>query len=646
MPPTDYSLNFRVPVSWRVVLVAWLRSLFCLGLLLPSAASASHEPRNRIVAQAWAEDVTGRLTVSEAQRQLEWVPFSGMLMRGYGQSTLWVRLTIDATSSARHKESPLLLRLRPTFLDLVVVHDPVMGAAPVVVGDTLDVMEQDFHSPALIVPITRAHEVRDIWVEIRTNSTRFANFELLTQDDVQVADTQLLLMAAGLLGLIAFVLIWTVVMMVPKASALLLAFAFTQVMAFVFAFWLLGLAQLLLVDVLPSSWMNHTMSVSSSLYVLGINIFMYLLLNELRIPKWSHAVFLALLLPLVVSWWMLFNGQASVALQLNPVQALLAMLVYLALSYVAEDSPSVISGMQPRVPRRIILFYNGLVLTLFALYVPAVTGMLNLSRITVFVPVLYSLVNGLLMLGVLQYRHIQIHRSQARLRIEAAVVRSQIQQEREHRKEKDKLLSMLGHELKTPLATIQILLTAHDAPQALSLGVGKSIAAMRNLLDRSVQANRLEVGDVVVREARCCLRDLLPQWVRDCAEPERVDVEQVVQPCRLRTDPHLLGIVVGNLLDNALRYSPPGSRVHVTLGQASAGQCALTVVNELGDAGRPDAALVFSKFYRSAGARRKTGSGLGLFIAQQLAGLLGGTLVFASEAERVSFRLTLSEDQS
>jgi heavy metal sensor kinase len=96
--------------------------------------------------------------------------------------------------------------------------------------------------------------------------------------------------------------------------------------------------------------------------------------------------------------------------------------------------------------------------------------------------------------------------------------------------------------------------------------------------------------------------------------------------------PALLGQLVDNLLDNALKYSLPGSVVAVRLESAHA--CVLLRVEDAG-VGIPADELghVFEPFYRASGARRtgKPGVGLGLAVARRIADALGGTLTVESE---------------
>jgi signal transduction histidine kinase len=108
------------------------------------------------------------------------------------------------------------------------------------------------------------------------------------------------------------------------------------------------------------------------------------------------------------------------------------------------------------------------------------------------------------------------------------------------------------------------------------------------------------------------------------------------------TDIQLLGIILSNLIDNALKYSLANSVVTITVetrqrhGKAGMG---IEVANLPGAAGMPDPAQLFRKYYRAPGAHAKTGSGLGLHVAEGFARKLGGELRFCPTNETVRFAL-------
>ena len=112
-------------------------------------------------------------------------------------------------------------------------------------------------------------------------------------------------------------------------------------------------------------------------------------------------------------------------------------------------------------------------------------------------------------------------------------------------------------------------------------------------------------------------------------------------PTCVHSDPQLLETVLRNLVDNAVKYSPPDTAVHLDLQAAGGDGVQLTVRNTVGPAGKPDPAKVFTKYYRHAQARRWTGSGLGLYLVNGLVQTLGGRLRYVDEGLGIAFALWL-----
>ncbi|NNC91189.1 MAG: HAMP domain-containing histidine kinase, partial [Acidimicrobiia bacterium] len=100
------------------------------------------------------------------------------------------------------------------------------------------------------------------------------------------------------------------------------------------------------------------------------------------------------------------------------------------------------------------------------------------------------------------------------------------------------------------------------------------------------------------------------------------------EPCQTRGVPRRLGRAVGNLLDNAAKWSGPGDVVDVRVAGG------VVRVRDHGPGiAESDLAHVFDRFYRSAEARAMPGSGLGLSIVKQVATTHGGTVIAANHPD-------------
>lgn len=195
------------------------------------------------------------------------------------------------------------------------------------------------------------------------------------------------------------------------------------------------------------------------------------------------------------------------------------------------------------------------------------------------------------------------------------------------------LLDAVSHHFRSPLSGIIGSVTS-----ILSLPPGHDPVVSRKLLfiikdqanrlsryvDNFISVARLESGAVDVNLAEVSLEALVYDvWesLGDTGGARRFLVANIDQ-APLRTDPALLGQALGNVLENAIKYSPEGSTVEVTATR-SAGELRIAIVNE--GHGAPPANLerIFERFYRS---RQVTapGLGLGLYITRSLAQVLGG----------------------
>jgi K+-sensing histidine kinase KdpD len=110
----------------------------------------------------------------------------------------------------------------------------------------------------------------------------------------------------------------------------------------------------------------------------------------------------------------------------------------------------------------------------------------------------------------------------------------------------------------------------------------------------------------------------------------------------VKVDPAISRIIVKNLLENALKYSPDFSVVHMGVHDIfTRDTCSFSVWNQPGRAGWPDPTAVFERYYRSEMAAHQKGCGLGLHLARGWARRLGGDLLFLPDDGRIRFQFLI-----
>ena len=217
---------------------------------------------------------------------------------------------------------------------------------------------------------------------------------------------------------------------------------------------------------------------------------------------------------------------------------------------------------------------------------------------------------------------------------------------------KSELVSIVSHEVRTPLASVlgftSLLLNREvdDETRRRYLEIidaqGRRLSA---LLDDFLDVQRLEEGRLELGSERVDMAALLAEQVQlfeAQSEAHRLELRLTETPLAVHGDSNRLAQVVGNLLSNAIKYSPEGGVVHVRGERANS---SVRVVVEDEGLGIPSAqqARIFTKFYRGEAATSGiAGSGLGLAFARAVVEAHGGRIGFTSaEGEGSTFFLEL-----
>jgi signal transduction histidine kinase len=228
-----------------------------------------------------------------------------------------------------------------------------------------------------------------------------------------------------------------------------------------------------------------------------------------------------------------------------------------------------------------------------------------------------------------------------------ADLQERVVREQEAQRTKDDFLSVVSHELRTPLTSIQgysQLLEARlrDRPNSKEMShiqvVLSQVTRMRRLVDDLLDVNRMDRrGEVTVVPSDFDFAELVHDAVTRLVRTHIEREVELTSPQRL--DVHLdrerMDQVVTNLLENAVKYSPDGGPISVTL---SAGEDRLELRVADSGIGVPEAdrERVFERFYQADdqdGRRRFGGLGLGLAISRGIIQAHGGEIWVVPNAE-------------
>jgi two-component system sensor histidine kinase KdpD len=215
------------------------------------------------------------------------------------------------------------------------------------------------------------------------------------------------------------------------------------------------------------------------------------------------------------------------------------------------------------------------------------------------------------------------------------------------------ILDALAHEFKTPLATI--LAAAGGLREAGPLlpaqvemmeTVESEASRLGTLASRLLRMARVEREEVKPRmetlELIPLVERLTNQFARRSPDRRILFLKPPGSP-EVKADQELLRLALTQLLENACKYSPPGSTVTVQL-QDREDNMEICVSNTGGSIPSREQHHIFDRFYRGSAARLTPGSGLGLYVARKIALAHGGALDFTPQKpgdDHISFRLTI-----
>jgi signal transduction histidine kinase len=210
-------------------------------------------------------------------------------------------------------------------------------------------------------------------------------------------------------------------------------------------------------------------------------------------------------------------------------------------------------------------------------------------------------------------------------------------------RQRTEFFGVASHEIKTPITALQLqlqlaqrALRSGHMPRLAEMidGATTRIAALVSLVNELLDVTRIDAGRLALEMRPLDLGALTVAVVRrfpaDDAHPITVTVPEA--PITVNADARRVTETLENLLSNALKYSPDGGAVEVSVSRD--GNVARVRIRDRGF-GVPlaEQPYIFDRFFRTSRARAYGGVGLGLFISRDIARRHGGSLELESSSE-------------
>ena len=605
-----------------LILVIWL----CAGV-----ANA----KDLVVDRAIFEDTTGAMDLAQVQGAA-FKPALKVINEGYSRSAFWIRLSVDVPVGS----GPLSLRIRPTLLDFATLYYP-KGAG----GEPELELDMNARSAQKDTRIELQPGLNTVFLRAKSIGVLLIKTQVLTQnaaieqDLEEVLELGAVLSIYAVVGLVMLGLIW-----IRRDG--LSVFIFVHLLVCVVLYFLLfGFVD----HVVAADWMQGKTATRLTIILNFLSFLLWMQAAQghfgwVRLQQWTRVaavifVFMSALFfvadrHLVLKWSSLFGSLM--------ILTLMSVLCFLTLDIFRNKSISVFTR-----------FIAGLLFFAFFLFVCRsmleVLGVIEGGEFLLRSPAWRGAFIPLAILAI-QWQHDRSQSQQlVQQQIEKAVSEAQMKEQSKRMATQAQFLAMLMHEVKTPLSIIQFAVAsmmrnrpASSADAQRLDNIARAADDLNFIIDQCMEAEKVEQNDVPAKKTPVSLRSLISE-MKQIPGYERVissGMDQVV----VVTDFQYARIILSNLVTNALKYSLPESSVHLRVEPGQPGSTSgvnVRVSNTIGRAGRPDPLQVFTRYYRSEGAKKQMGAGLGLWLAHQLAIKLETELRCTCDDEWVHFEFML-----
>ena len=627
--------------------IGWLALVLALALC---AAAPSY------AADAWAindlavlADPHGLETiasVSQPARADQFAPVPHGFSAGFTRSVHWLRFTLHAPPPSAKGERELLLEIHPPYLDDLQLYlsQPEGGDAFEVrsAGDLLPFAAKELRYRAFVFQVDFADaQARTVYVRLQSTSSSVLAVKAWQPARFWERATS----EYALLGLLLGVFLTGLATNLWQGLWLREAL-YRRYIAYLGATLLnvMGVNGLMGEFLLPHApfWASHLVSLGTLLVALcGVRFYM-LALDIEHAPLWMRWVYRA-------QFWLTLVCLPAPFFNLYP-EAASVVLPCISLTLMTGTLRSIQLWRQHNSTGKILLLAHVFSLASTLSVVPTLLGWLP-GQLWLIYGFQLGPLGSLLALQLMLSRRVQTMQAQLhQAALETDRAHTTAQQERAEREQQRHFLSMLTHELKTPLSVIRMRLGSKEPTARMQTYAKQAVENIDAIVERCALVSQIDDKAGPFQLSPCRIDELLREVLAQQAAAQRVSLSLApsANAAVVHSEPLLLRTVLGNLLDNALKYSPPASTVQIdvelssqTGSQTGSDGVRVQIQNAVGAAGVPNAAQVFDKYYRSPGAHQQSGSGLGLYIVKALAERLGASIDCRQHAGLIVFDLWL-----
>lgn len=210
----------------------------------------------------------------------------------------------------------------------------------------------------------------------------------------------------------------------------------------------------------------------------------------------------------------------------------------------------------------------------------------------------------------------------------------------EKNKTKD-LIADISHQTKTPISNLSLYISLlEDDPKDEYIAIIKyELNKLNFLIQNLVKSSRLESDIIGLQKHQANLKDLVKDVLRELKvklDEKEIRINLKDEDLLFDLDERWLKEAIHNLVDNAIKYSPKGSTINISIYKSYLNYN-LDIENECKDLSEETLPKIFERFYRGKNSVSKEGLGLGLFIAREIIEKHGGNIRASLKENKIKF---------
>jgi signal transduction histidine kinase len=622
----------------------------CLMLLLTAFSMSVQASTNQdliIERSIYIESAPSSLTIQQAVTQ-DFQPFGLVLNRGLTPTVRWLRVLVQAPA---HGSEQVILRVGPHYLRDIQFFEQKDGIwNSRTAGDHFPVRQNACADNFYCFPVTVHAGVKNyFYLRIDTLNGFFLSIRAMQPNML----SSLMVMQQRHLGLesgvVLAIAIWALIYFIRTRHSIVGVFFISQIVTLLFTLSGSGMLANLFFE--KHVWLDNL--TFNTLYIFRLMTTLWVtheLLKQFEPPHWySYYIKVVVAILCLELLALKLDYLTMLALNFNFLIATSLSLVLVAALPGCKKMPS--------FQRRLITGGALLMAVLVWMDIFPLIGWVHPNLVSLpgnWGGLIIAVVLSIMVLSDITQRR-EIYDREMR---ELQFMRARNFVETEQIKERSMLIDMLTHELKNPLATMRMAagslrssLQKQNTEQSADSSdridsMIQAITNMNTVIERCVQVDQLDQKGFAPRFEDFDVSEVVRSMLASQPEAERIDLRMPSSPFMLRTDPNLFTIILANLLDNATKYSQPGSRILLELYDDQsvneiASRFILRVSNAVGENDAPDPDSLFSRYYRGPYAHDKSGTGLGLYLVKSLCKILEGSIRFESDENKVTFTVEI-----